>query len=378
MRRTEDVYAQLANVSASIPATSELEKKALIRLEGLLVRSHLEETPAELAPRELSVERSTWYAPENLAPERVKRLEEVVSRADLAKPAEFRVFRRESPLTAPALDVAAPAWGRGGEITQSVGPFTALDGRKFWFDFYSLVRLVPLYLAGDLQPALMFFVRQLKLKIGDPIPVQDAIKLLTRKYELAAGSFWIRANLSTPSAPAGTYVGLRATGGDVTITPPPVDVGGKLTIPSGGSCGVNLNLAPPAPPKQPGQSNAGADADAAQLNLPDNFRLTVSGGKAKITKLAGASWAVYGQRNEFSWSEAGAVTYEPQLLSVVVPMRASVTDFTVGGVKSPFAKLEGSGKVQHAGWTLPVATIDVSNPTEAAGSAGSRSKRTQS
>jgi len=31
---------------------------------------------------------------------------------------------------------------------QTVGPFTGVDGRQFWFDFYRLVRLVPVYFAG--------------------------------------------------------------------------------------------------------------------------------------------------------------------------------------------------------------------------------------
>jgi hypothetical protein len=369
MRRANDVRLRVAAFSANLTATSQQEKKALVDLEQLLLRARIGDTVSELSARALSVERASWYAPENLAPERQERLDRLVARVDLQKPEEYRVFRREAPLNAPTLDMAAPVWGRGAAIAHTLGPFSSLDGRQFWFDFYPLVRLVPLYLAGDARPALLFYIRQLRLRLGDPIPLVDVIRFLSRGYHLAGSSIWIRANLVTTGAPAGSYVGLRISGGRLTISPPPIDVGGKLTIPAGGSCTVQLNLSPPAVQANP-QNEAGADAAAAQLTLPDTFSFSLAAGHATITQLGSASWTLYGQQIDFSWNQGSTPSYEPLLRSVMIPMTASAPQITVGVTRSPFAKFEGQAAIERSGWTLPVAMIDVANPIEASGIGG--------
>lgn len=369
MRPGPDLPTRLAALSANLRDQTEHERAALAQLEEMLARARLDDRPSDLVPRELTVDRASWYAPEQLPPARRERLARLAARAEAAPPPEYRVFRREAPLSAPALPLAVPAWGRGAAVERTLGPFRGLDGRQFWFDFYRIVRLVPVYFMGDAQPAFLFHLHQFRLGLLDPLPMADALALLRRRqYDLAPSSVWIRADLLAPGTPPGSYVGLRIRGGSLVFAPPPVDTGGKLTIPAGGRCTARLDLEAPA--ATPGSGPAGSDAAAAELRLPASVSFVLTGGQGTVSQLTSASWRLYGQRVGFEWRPGPTPFYEPLLQSLVVPMTASEADIAVGATSSPFAGVAGRGPVQRAGWALPVATIDVTNPTEAAGIGG--------
>ena len=364
-----DLRSRLVSVTAPLGAPTKSDDNATAKLERLLVRSRVDDAAA-LTPRELSIERATWYDPQTLSPERTQRIDQLVAESDPSQPSEFRVFRREAPLNAPALDLATPAWGRGGAIAQTIGPVNGVDGRKFWFDFYPVARLVPVYFAGDARPAILFYMSQLKLRLGEPVRISDVLKFIkSKQYNLGRGSIWIRADLLAADAPAGSYVGLTIGGGKLIFMPTPLSAGGKLTIPAGGKCSVALNLLAPDPPAI-GKSKAGIDAAKASLTLPNEFSLVLQAGKAGVTQLAKAKWTLYGQKVDFAWDQATAPHYEPLLASVLVPLVTSVAEIEIMASQSPFATAGGKAKVAQAGWALPVAMIDVNQPTEAAGIGG--------
>lgn len=147
-----ELHSRLAALSVLIKSQSREENETLIELERLLVRSRIDDPISALTPRELSIDRTTWNAPENLAQDRRQRIGRLLDQIQPDESPQFRVFRREAAVVAPMLDLAAPAWGRGALALHSLGPFHNLDGRLFWFDFFPIIRLVPLYLAGDPQP----------------------------------------------------------------------------------------------------------------------------------------------------------------------------------------------------------------------------------
>ena len=144
----------LATLSADLRAGTKKERKELARLQAMLRLSH---------PGDQGVETAEGEIP------------------------RFRVFRREAPLAAATLDITTPAWGRGAAVAETLGPFPSLDGRLFWFDFYPLVRLVPIYLTGNARPAMLFHLRQLRLGLGDALPIDEALRFLRRRrYDLRA------------------------------------------------------------------------------------------------------------------------------------------------------------------------------------------------
>ncbi|MEA2600136.1 MAG: hypothetical protein QOF89_1128 [Acidobacteriota bacterium] len=364
-----DPRSPLAALSANLCAETKQQRKALARLQTMLGLSRLGDGLAGSVARELSVERASWDVPAGEVQGR-----ERLAAAEAGEVPQFRVFRREAPLAAPTLDLTTPAWGRGAAVAETLGPFPSLDGRLFWFDFFPLVRLVPVYLEGEAQPAMLFHLRQLRLGLGDPLLdpllIDEALRFLQRRrYQLGRSSFWIRADLLSSGAPAGTYVGLRITGGQLVFTPPPIDMAGKLTIPAGGRCAVQLDLEAPAVPAA-GGGQAGIDDASSELTLPVTFSFTLAAGHDTVTQLGEASWTLYGQRIDFNRRPGPAPTYEPQLLSVLIPLSASVPEIEIGVPESPFAAVAGRARIHRAGWALPVATIDVANPIEAAGIGG--------
>ncbi|MEK6372540.1 MAG: hypothetical protein AABO58_07560 [Acidobacteriota bacterium] len=229
-----------------------------------------------------------------------------------------------------------------------------------------MIRLVPVYLAGDPQPAFLFDLREHRGGLNDAIAIDQFIGLFSQRYSIAGSSIWVRSNLFTPAAPAGTYIGLRITGGTLTFTPPPTIVGQKLTIPANGKCIVRLELAAPDAVASAG-GEAGGDAANAVADLPSECSFVLASGRATMTKVTRAAWTLYDQRLEFDWHRGSTPFFEPLLHAVVIPMTVSERDVAIGETASPFAVIAGTAAVRRGGWLLPAATIDVTHPTEASG-----------
>ena len=307
MGRREDVQSRLTAVAASLHETARENAKALGELTALLVRSRIDE-PSALTPRALSVERATWFAPETIATESRSLLDRFVDSGKIDAAPAFRVFRRETPISAPMLDLATPSWGRGALAQHSIGPLRGVDGRLFWFDFFPLVKLAALHFAGDPQPAILFFERP-----------HTALSRPTNQHTLVKSSIWIRANLLAPTAPAGTYVGLQIDGGTLTFSAAPESVDNKFIMVAGSTCNAALRLSPsPAAAVPPGP--AGQDAAAAQLTTPETFSFSLAAGQATPTSVSEASQRVYGTDFHFAAVQGATATFEPLLLSVVIPM----------------------------------------------------------
>lgn len=279
----------------------------------------------------------------------------------------LQVLERDVPVDATTLLTASPDWGRGGALAASIGPFTGTDGRRLWFDFLRLTRLVPVFLAGDTKPAVLFSIRQRPLRVGDSVPVLEILRLLQERYTLGPGSVWIRADLLAVGAPPDSYVGLRITEGHVTFTPRPVSAGGRLTMPAGGRCVLELSFDPPA--TAPSALTAGKDAADAVLNVPTTATFALGGHHADETRVADAHWELFGQTIDFHWNSVAAL-YEPDLHAVLIPMTASVAELEPSSVESPLAGIAGVAPIDRAGWLLPVATIDVTTPPVAGGAGG--------
>jgi hypothetical protein len=362
-----DLHASVGALLTNLRLDKDADHNATRELERLLARSRITDPITQIVPRELSIDRATVSELPATLRQRVDRLAaELVPQEQ----AQYRVFRREVPVAAPTLDLATPTWGRGAAVAQTVGPFTGVDGRQFWFDFYRLVRLVPVYFAGDPLPAFLVQVSRLRREAGAPLPIEKILELFRRrKVTLAAGSVWLRADLLTAGAPSGGYVGFRIDGGDLVFTPPPIDANGQLTITAGGHCTLALNLArASAPPAGPGP--AGSDAAAAKLALPDRVAFRLEAGKVQVTSLGDAHFTLYGDALDFTWDKAAAPGWQPLLQSVTVPLKPSSSILKVTKSASLFARLTARTKIAKAGWALPVAFIDTANPTEAAGNGG--------
>ncbi len=354
---TRNQRTHLTMLMSGLVTRTPSEQAALKRLTTLLDRTATPTDIAQLVSRRLPIEALLQG---NAAPPLIPPPQST---------AEFRVFRRESPATAAAVGATVPAWARGAAIAETVGPLLGEEGREFYYDFYRIVRLIPVYFAGDARPAFLFRLRERALTITDRLDLRQVAGLLDqRRYTLEAGSVWIRANLLAPTAPGDGYIGLKVRGGRLTVTPNVSVQNDRLTIPAGGQCGIRLELANPAVPPFGGGATARDVVDTV-LDMPDTLDLTLKPVASTVNAFGASSWNVYGQAVRFT-RQAAPVTFEPALNAILLPCTVDTDRVTIAAVQSAVATPQGEAMVSRAGWSIPVATIDIAQPSEADGVGG--------
>ena len=354
---TSDQRFHLALLTSGLITRTSREQAAFKRLTALLERTATPTDIAQVVSRRSPMEvllHSTVAPPLIQSPQST---------------AEFRVYRRETPAYSAAVSETVPAWARGAAVAETVGPLLSEDGREFYFDMYRIVRLIPVYFAGDVRPAFLFRLRERTISLTDRLDLGEVVGLLNkRRYTLAAGSIWIRANLLAPTAPTDGYCGLRVRGGVLTVTPSVSVQNDRLTIPAGGQCGLRILLATPAVPPFAGGAMA-RDAAESLVDLPDTLDLTLKPVGSAVTAFGTASWRLYGQSVGFT-RHAVAPTFETALNGIVLPCTLDTDRVRIGATKSTVATLQGSAMVSRAGWLIPVATIDIAQPSDADGVGG--------
>jgi hypothetical protein len=251
----------IATLLPELNIRSNSERAAHARLVPLLERSSVGDDPDALVAH-----RTAFGYPG--AMDAADAVTGTATSDELSEPAEFRVFRREAPIASPASALTVPAWARGAEISETIGPLRGSDGRLFWYDFYRIVRLVPVYFAGDAQPAFLFHLRERRLSPGEMIDVEEIVSFFRRnRYTLERGSVWIRADLLAAASPPASYVGLKVRRGKLSFSPQVTIQSGRLTIPADGACSIHLDLESQAVPAAGGGAS-GKDAADAILDLP--------------------------------------------------------------------------------------------------------------
>lgn len=316
--------------------------------------------PSTVVARTYSFELADAFSAEALSPDVRGQLTSILERPDRpGRPeatASVRVFRREQPLLSPDILGSAPSWGRGAQVSETIGPLVGPDGRRFWFDLYKIIKLVPVYFGNATEPAML-----VKLTLGGPQ------RPPTIRMQLDAGSVWINARLFDNQAPQGGYVGLRIKGGSLQGTGVLL-IGDALRIQgNNGNLRVALQLDPPDVP--PSTTKAGVDARHSKVDLPDNFAFQLQGGQLTAQQLGAAAWNVYGQEREFSWP-GDAADYVQALNRILLPLKTEEDQLMLNDVQSAFFQPAGQATVAKAGWALPIAMIDVTQPGEAAGVGG--------
>ncbi len=296
----------------------------------------------------------------------LRRIQRAAASIKPAKEPAYRVYRREVPLAHAIIPGTQPGWAAGSGPEHTVGPVASRDGRQFWFDFFPIVRLVPLYLAGQTQPALLFYA---PARAGRRAAARRVIAPPGQpKYTLAAGSLWVRADLLAANAPPDTYTGFSVKAGEITLSKAAQMVGDRLTIPTGASCAVALQLQPAARGAQAGGTPN--DASAARLQTPDHFSFRFTQKDRRVDAVGSAAWSLYGQKLGFEWNSSRAPFYDAALKGVVIPLNASRDRLVVTQSHAPFAQARGSAAIRQAGWLLPAAALDIAQPTAVTSSGG--------
>ena len=333
-------------------------------LEQFLSRALLPEDVQQVKKSQFSFEAAELVARENMPAE----LGQMINRLTQteAEPS-YRVTLREVPLRSTQLHGSNPLWASGSMPETTFGPFVGLDGRRFWFDFFRIEKLVALFVQGVDEPALLFKLRTRFRFIGIDLPLAADV---AAGYHLNAGSIWINSRLLAANAPAGFFTGLTIRSGNFELSAAPQLINGRLTIAPSTTVQVALQLAQQTVNDADPSSDYGKDARAADVRLPREFTFHFGGGTHALDVVGDASWRVYGHQADFTWQHQQATTHDATLNRVLIPLTASTASFSVGNNQSPFHTFSGEARLSASYWALPAAPIDIANPTPAEGIGG--------
>jgi len=338
----------------------EERREEFAELQELLARSDFPETQ-ELGGSRFSFEGADLFSPEGVAP---AQREAIAKLAQMSADPEFRVSVRQGPVRSTQLRGAVPLWAGGAAAERTLGPFVNRDGRRFWFDFFRIEKLVALYVQGIPEPALLFKIRTGFLFFDFHLPLAADART---SYRLNAGSIWINSRLLASSAPAGFFTGLTIGGGSITLGVAPQVVDNRLTIAPNTTVRVQLQLQQQKVNDADPASVYGQDARAARVELPQEFAFHFAGGKHALDLIGGASWSVYGHEADFEWRQQQTTSYDLVLNRVLIPLAASTDVFEVSDNRSPFHTFAGETKIAASFWALPAAALEVAHPTAAEG-----------
>ena len=329
-------------------------------------KSVLEEKICEPVKPGFSFEKSDLFSDDSIPDVQKKTISSIVTSRTRAKEEPvYKIFRREIPVREQLLHNSIAEWAIGSKVDHSLGPLSSLDGRQFWFDFYKIEKLVTLYMQGVAEPVLLFKVTQSNALINKPnLPV---LVRPTRAYTLVKGSIWINSRLLAPNAPVGTYTGLTIQGGRITLSGSPQNINNKLTVSANTTVKALLNLDQPAVTGSDAKSPYGKDARNMQLQLPETLEFHFSGNGRTIDAISSASWRLFSQNMRFEWINNQQSTYDPQIQRIFFPFKSSGQSIDIKKNESEFHVLSKKAEIQKSGWVLPVASIDILQPTAAAG-----------
>jgi hypothetical protein len=347
----------------------DLSRTAFLDELRKLGRSLAADDLAALSDPTFSFERSAGVAARPVDEQRLHHLRELAREMEPAAEPAYRVFKREVPLSQAIIAGSQPEWAVGATLERTIGPIASQDGRRFWFDLFPIIPLVPLYLPGEQDPALLFFVSSTSRPTGrGSAPVEGVISRFRQAtYTLEAGSLWVRADLLAADAPPKSYIGLRIQSGQIVLSQPPQNIQGKLTIPHGATCSLSLQL---SPSPETNASRPTNDAASAKLQLPRNFSFHFSQQERAIDVVGRSGWMLYGQQLTFEWDGQQHPRYDATLKGVLIALNSRSDELSAQTSRSPFAQVSGSAVIQQAAWLLPVAVIDVNQPTAAGGNGG--------
>ena len=354
-RRVQDTLHQLAG---HLVVDTDEQRRNFDVLSKALAESDVPRGERRAFDSDFSIDKADFFFNDTIPKRRRDVLTAIAGKIEARKDEpRSLVFVREVPIRESLLHASVPGWAAGARVSQSVGPFVNKDGRRFWFDFYPLVKLTALYVQGITEPALLYQAETRRR------PVEQA----RLGFSLGKGSVWINARFLTTGAPAGSFVGLTIAGGRVTLSAAAVNQNGTLTVPANATVSVQLDLEQAPVTDADDDSLYGADARHLDLELPRTFSFHFSAQSHAIDAVGDARCELYENDLRFSRRGDDPAVYDGILQRVLVPYAASAEALRIDGTRSEFHTLRGTAPITKSAWALPVATIDITQPPEAQG-----------
>jgi hypothetical protein len=367
----EKLFAFLTKVCGHLEITSPQDETLIQSLVETLRRTLLfDDLIKDVKNTLFSFENSDLFSPETIEPNQLAKFRTLTdSILNDTKDAEFKMFIRELPALSTTIKGSEPLWAQGAKIEKTIGPLINKDGRKMWFDFFRIQKMVALYIdIHPSEPVILF-----NASFSDQEITTNSIPQHAQQIELnlLPDTIWVISKVFTPNAPQGLYTSLKIKGGTITLSRPPSLVNGKLTISSNTVVAVTLDLEP-YPENEEHTDNIdstyGIDAVSADVTLPNRLSLHFGAGGTVIDEIYGdIKWNVYGHITDFTWDKQSAPKYDESINRVLIPFKCSKNTFSIADCKSPFNTIAGTSNIKWSAWSLPTAKIDSVYPLPAKG-----------
>ncbi|MEP6584386.1 MAG: hypothetical protein ABJA90_08960, partial [Ginsengibacter sp.] len=359
----EQLLALLETITGHLHTTSDAEEQSLHAVQEQIASSLINQDASTVSNQQFSFSDSDYFFRQNIQSGRLEKLDDIVSKTLQKKDiGNYRVFVRDVPVRTTQVKGSVPDWATGAKLIDSFGPFVNKEGRKLWFDFFKVEKLIALYIQGQTTPVILFnseFRETLAQKL------LNAHVELVQSFNILPGSVWINAHALSPSAPIDRFVGLKVKGGTINLDALPFLQGAQVTVASNININIALQLEQKADDNVTVASPYGKDARNAQYTLPDAFNFTLNGNSKNITAISDASCNMYGQPVQFNWAGNQSALYEAPLSRILIPWNTDVDTFTISSCDSPFCIVSGSAAIKQSWWALPAAAIDINAPLEA-------------
>ncbi len=340
----------------------------------ILARSLLNSPLTTAKPDSFSFERSQLFAAESVPQAQMEKIRELVEKTKVREekvPVEpeprFKAVVRDVPIRTTQIANSTPKWAAGAKVDRTIGPITQVDGREVLIDLYRVTRLIGLYQQNSPLPVILF---QATFQLRQLSGVGSSTIEVSKEYNLAKGSVWIRADMLATNAPSNRYAGLKVDGGKIQLSHNPVLQGEKLVLGAQTGVQVSLNLSAIAPKSPNSNSTYGKDTEVVQATTPASFAFSFSGAsKAQVASLGNSSLRLYGQQFQFTRKNA-APLYHTQLSRLLLSLHADQNQISPVKQISPLMDLSQSASLKNAHWAIPCAELDVNEPLEAGGVGG--------
>ncbi|HKA06405.1 MAG TPA: hypothetical protein VKD71_04050, partial [Gemmataceae bacterium] len=252
--------------------------------------------------------------------------------------ADIRIFRREYPILTAQLPGSVPPWAAGWAVERTLGPFSDIAGRPYWFDIRRILRQVKV--TGGPGGTILLLI---------PLATFPEPKA---NYSLPAGTVWIRSRLIAADAVDGAFSGLLIRGGVLKLSVPATVSAGVIVLDAATHIEIDLELEkPPVPPSR--LTGPGDDARASRVSLPTSMSIrATAAGTGTISKAAPASVTAYGTTAALTFA-ASAAHYDAHLNRILVPYKTDAHAFTAAAaVQSDLFQPAGSAPVASAFWAI--------------------------
>lgn len=250
-----------------------------------------------------------------------------------ARKAPIVALRRDPGEDLVAGRVAGPLTALGG--AERLGPFI-VDDRPVFFDLWREARRIEVIEQGAAAPAFVISSgrRPTFSRLGET------------RLDLQKGTVWIRGDLIAPALPAGAYVGVTVSDGELAL--PNVISQNDDRIDVAAPLKATLTLVLDAEEVAP---SADACSAGVKLKLPT---ITLSFGPGGMTVDGEPGQAeAWGQSFEFG-APTGTVIFVAQLWTLLLGYKVEPDSFDGSAMVSKLADFQGKARVTGAALALPV------------------------